>query len=76
MFMKWVAVARKSFLNMISASFFEARLMVTLVSAKTLIFDKYGGHHELRHAKMIHFYTRDVDFRATATRFVKIVMFL
>ena len=35
-------------------------------------FDQNGGRHELRHEKMMHFDPGDVDFRATATRFVNI----
>ena len=39
-------------------------------------FDQNGGHHELRHEKIMHFESGDVDFRATATRFVNIFVFL
>ena len=39
-------------------------------------FDQNGGHHELRHEKIMNFDPGDVDFRATATRFVNIFVFL
>ena len=39
-------------------------------------FDQNGGRHELRHEKMMHFDPGDVDFRATATRFVNFFVFL
>ena len=39
-------------------------------------FDQNGGHHELRHEKMMSFESGDVDFRATATHFVNIFVFL
>ena len=39
-------------------------------------FDQNGGRHELRHEKMMHFDPGDVDFRATATRFVIFLVFL
>ena len=39
-------------------------------------FDQNGGRHEIRHKKMMHFDPGDVDFRATATRFVNSFVFL
>ena len=79
MFTKWVAVARKSIkLNAFSA-IFEMELMVASALVNTMIFDKNCGHqthHELQHEKIMHFDPGDVDFRATATHFVNILMFL
>ena len=40
MFTKWIAVARKSFLTSVFASFFQPRLMVTSISSKPIFFDK------------------------------------
>ena len=40
MFTKWVAMARKSLLTMALCIIFEARLMVTFVWVKNIIFDE------------------------------------
>ena len=39
-------------------------------------FEQNCGHHELRHEKMMRFDPGVVDFRATSTHFVNILMFL
>ena len=39
-------------------------------------FGQNGGHHELRHEKIMSFEPGDVDFRAIATRFVNFFVFL
>lgn len=39
--------------------------------SKNAGFDQNGGRHQLRHEKMMHFYNRDADFRATATKIIK-----
>ena len=38
-------------------------------------FDKNGGHHELRHEKIMNFESGDVDFGATVTHLVNIFVF-
>ena len=39
-------------------------------------FDQNGGHHELQAEKFMRNESRIVDFRATATRFMNIFVFL